>query len=132
MTSATGNKGFTFVEVMVAVSLLALGALVIHGGLLRAADLFGRYLNGLRLEQQMDEALWGARVATVYSDSPELGSQSGQWMIGGRSFDWTLSTQDSSGRSQLFEARLSVAWHESGRPLTRQRRVLWSKSHMVL
>lgn len=116
MTSRIGNKGFTFIEVMVTAAVLSLGTVMIQGGLLRAADILNRASNTLIARQWMDEKLWQAQEALLYSkeeDSPQ--ETSGNFSEYGRDFNWSLAA-DSLG-IDLYELRLSVSWSQGGRPV---------------
>ena len=78
-----GVKGFSMIEVMIATVVLLLGTVMIHESFLRTADLFGRYLHTLKVRSWMDEQMWSAREAIVYSKTPAVDSRNGAFDISG-------------------------------------------------
>ena len=114
MTSRTGNRGFTFIEVMVTVAVLSLGTVMIQGGLLRAADILNRTSNTLIARQWMDEKLWQAQETLFYSgEGGSLEATSGNFSEYGRDFNWSLGA--SSTGIDLYKLKLSVTWSQGGR-----------------
>lgn len=118
MTLITGtrNRGFTLIEVMVTVVILALGTLMIQEGLLRAADLFGRHSNTVKVQRWVDEKIWQVRESFVYSDEV-ISDDQGQFTQNGKLFTWALVVKSLAGED-LKSLALSVAWKEGNRYVT--------------
>lgn len=110
------SLGFTLVEIMLTAVVLALGTLLLHQSYLRLADLYGRYISGVRLEGWVAEQLWDAREAIAYSPSgAEPLASSGAVTLGHKTFRWTREARLLSGRG-LYSVRMRVNWEEGNRP----------------
>src|SRR3989338_2685449 len=93
MTSKTGNKGFSLIEVMVAAALLSLGTVMIREGFLRSAELEGRLSHTMAAERWMHEKAWQTREALLYLKTAVPGNESGQFRSANKTYDWQLETQ---------------------------------------
>ena len=125
----TGNKdcqrGFTLVEVMVAVSVLALGTVMISQSNLMSMDVYGRYASRLSLQGLADEKIWEAKESLLSSGSSEGDETSGQWQTNGKNYSWTLVGRGL--RKDLYEIELRVSGGE-GRAKTQ----LWRVTRVYL
>lgn len=124
MTSRTGNKGFSLIEVMIAVALLSLGTLMIRQGFLRSADVEGRLLRSMLADRWMDEKAWDVRESLLYRRTAEPGSDSGHFSSGNKSFDWQLET--ASQGKDFYSMRLAVRWLEGQGPVERVREEMFT------
>lgn len=119
MTSKTGNKGFSLIEVMVAAALLSLGTVMIREGFLRSAELEGRLSHTMAAERWMHEKAWQARESLLYLKTAAPGSESGQFRGANKTYDWQLETQASG--QEAYSLKLVVRWMEGQRPVERVR-----------
>jgi prepilin-type N-terminal cleavage/methylation domain-containing protein len=119
------REGFTLVEVMLAVAILALGTLVIQEGYLRSADLFGRYKNTLRAQIWAGEKMWEALDGAVHADPPVTGTSEGEFVSGGKRFRWRLEVEPLG--TLLYALRLRTEWQEGGRTVALLRETYASK-----
>ncbi len=108
-----GRRGFSLMEVMVAVVVLALGTLFIQQGLLRSAHLYGLYVNSFKAKIWLDEKLWEAKEAALYSETPG-GGDSGAYTDQGKDFSWSTEVQEIG--KNLYSIKSAIEWAESGRP----------------
>lgn len=86
-----GQRGFTLVEVMVALMVLALGMVAVYNALGQAA----RNANGAR-EQIFADWIAMDRIAElrIAQDWPALGSSNGEIDYGGQVWQWEIDVQE--------------------------------------
>ena len=113
MTSKTGNKGFTLIEVMLAAAVLAISIVTIQQGFLRSATLLARVTRTLEAQQFASEKLWEAQEGLFYSEDPSPGEGSGSFDVSGRRYDWTVEASPLS-QADLYAVRVQVSWPEGG------------------
>jgi prepilin-type N-terminal cleavage/methylation domain-containing protein len=122
MTSRTGPEaGFTLVEVLAATVILAIGTMLLQGGLLRSAHLYGRYSASLKASLWADDKLWDVREAIVFTDPPNPESASGRFNVDGREFGWDLDVR--SLGENIYKAGLAVRWNEGNAPAELNREI---------
>ena len=118
MISRTGrkillnSKGFTLIEVMAAAVILALGTVLLQGGLLRTAHLYGRYSNSLKAGIWAEDKLWDARRDILYQTPPIINSDSGNFNLDNKQFNWDLAVRPLPGKD-IYAINLDIRWRES-------------------
>ena len=117
MTSRTGSKGFTLIELLVAASVLTVGTLFVHQGLLRAASLLNHTANLLAVDRFASEAFWQAREGLFYAEPDNAPPASGSFTENGREFRWGIKTEAAPAAKDCFELKLNVEWNEGNRPV---------------
>ena len=103
------------IEVMIATAVLLLGTVMIHESYLQAANLYGRYCDTLKVRLWMNDQIWTAKEALVYSPTPSTDAQSGIFTTSGKPFNWSQQVNIISG-PQLYSIRMSVDWYEGNQP----------------
>ena len=111
----TGKSGFSMIEVMIATAVLLLGTVMIHESYLRAADLFGRYSDTLKVRLWMNGHLWDIKENLIYSPSPSEESSTGSFTDGGKNYNWSQDIRALSN-PKFYDIRLSVNWNEGNQP----------------
>ena len=124
MMSKIGNKGFTLIEVMATTVILCLGTVFVQEGLLRSANLLGRYAHTLKAQRWMDEKILEAKESVFYSDNPLTGNQGGSFTDEGKEFSWNLNVGSQQGGKDLYLIELAVQWEEGHRPVHLMRSLL--------
>ena len=120
MTSPIGNKaGFTFIEVMVAVSILALGTVVICQANLTALNAYSRYTHRLGIRDWAETKLWEAKEKIMDSDFPEGGKSSGEFKEKTKSVLWVLDVEpyQTPEVKDFYSVDLKLTWEENNSPL---------------
>ena len=106
------ERGFTFVELLLTVVVLGIGSLMVQESFLRSAGLVSRSANQLRAQVGTGERLWEGREKLVYSDFPSANNDSGEWNLGGRTFEWSLDMSSTPIGAQLYAMRVTMRWPE--------------------
>ncbi len=113
------EAGFSLIELMLTMIFVMLGAQMIQGTMLRAADVYGRYTDTLKVILWSQEQVEMAREALL---SDELESKSGVLEAPNKEFEWRQDVVPMEGPN-LYKVDLSLSWTESGKPLTFQKSV---------
>lgn len=124
-------SGFSLVEVMIAVSVLALGTMLIQESYLRTAHLYGLYRHSFAARSWMDEKTWELREGAVYAQSPATGPGGGGFDEAGKMFQWSSDVSSAAGKD-LFKVRLDVNWQEGPNPQALTKEVYVSKAESPL
>jgi len=116
MILPTGNKrGFTLVEVMVAVSVLALAVVMLHESYFISLDAYAYYARYLNTAYWMDEKLWEVKDEIRRLGEAAQLSGSGVFSREGRDFNWELSLIPRDSVSGLYQINLQLLWEEGKR-----------------
>ena len=128
MMSATGNepgqRGFTLIEIMITVSILALGTVMITQSNMMSLDVYGRYDNRLKIQNFAGEKIWEAKEKILESEFPEAEETAGDVSIRHRDYQWRLAVTAAEIKN-LYQIRLDISWPEGRREghLTRLTRI---------
>lgn len=108
--SRTGNKGFTFVEAMVASAVLALGVIFVFEGITLALNSFEYYAVYSRIAPWLDEQVWLAQDAVSRTGGLDTLQKQGEVELGGRRVTWLLSQQAIDTEQGLYQVDVEVFW----------------------
>ncbi|KPK96490.1 MAG: hypothetical protein AMJ95_13995 [Omnitrophica WOR_2 bacterium SM23_72] len=111
------KKGFTLIEVMIAASVLALGAVLIYEAFFIALDTFSYSEHYLDVAPLANERLWQAQEnLTRLGHLGDLPTH-GELTHGGKRYHWELSSliQDEADSDKLFQVDLTFFWQEGRR-----------------
>ena len=89
--SRTGNRGFTLVEVMITVAVLALGAVLIYEAFFILLDAFNYYSDYLDVVSWADEKVWEAQNGLACYGSAAMIETDGTYATKGGKFKWRVS-----------------------------------------
>jgi type II secretion system protein I len=126
--SRTGNKGFTLIEVMISVAILAFGVILVYEALFKSLDAFGYYSNYFAVACWMDEKIWQAQDALKNTGAFSEESQ-GVYTSNGREFPWNLSVLSLDSSAGLYRIDLRVGGQPGSRrpAFTRSAYALFAK-----
>ena len=121
MTSRTGNRGFTLIEVMVATVILSLGAVMVYQAFFIAADSYNYCLDYLGIAAWMDDKIF--EVQEALSRFGALGgiTTSGVLTSRNREFSWDILQELIGQPPDLYRLRLTVTWQEGRRKVNLSR-----------
>jgi prepilin-type N-terminal cleavage/methylation domain-containing protein len=127
--SRTGNKGFTLIEVMVSVAVLAFGVILVYDALLKSLSAFGYYSDYFMVSSWMDEKIWQVQDALA-NNGTFLDSVEGTYLRNNREFPWSVAFISLDGNSGLYRIDLrigSAKLSERGVVFTRSAYALFAK-----
>jgi prepilin-type N-terminal cleavage/methylation domain-containing protein len=111
-------KGFTFVEIMMASSVLALGAVFLYQAFFVSVDAFQQCDNYLYALTFADDKIWESQ--DTLRRNAALGNMNSQDFFPGsnRYFNWQVSSsviKEVKDRYKLFRIELAVDWQQGRR-----------------
>ena len=106
------KKGFTLIEIMVAVAILSCGLVPIFQALFVSVNAFGTSVNSSNLQPWIDEKIWETKDKLLHGSS---GADSGRVTLARKEFTWTVSVDLIDAEEKLYQLRLAVSWQEGGR-----------------
>lgn len=118
--SSTGNKGFTFVEVMVTLVVLSAGIVFIYRTFFLCVDYLSRLSSRIHANELVDEKMSEISLLFREQGSPafDRGPSSVSRSIEGRdvAFNYTIAMDPLEGQEGLYRLQVDVAWVDAGRP----------------
>ncbi len=118
------KKGFTLVEVMVAVSILALGTALIYEAFFTSLDLFNYYEDYLNIAPWANEKIWQVQNSLGRFVSPGPIETGGSLFRRNRKFSWDLSyalLDELNEECKLYRIDLAVNWRVGKRSFSLSR-----------
>lgn len=117
MIPRTGNRkkrSFTLVEVLVATSVLALGATLLYGAFFISLDSFRYYSDYLTVSSWLDEQIWQAQDSLRRNGTAQLLPVDEKIVKTIPQLNQHLSDRliEESTAEKLYEAELTVSWQE--------------------
>jgi len=110
-----GSRGFTLIEVLITVSLLALATVFITQANLLSGAVYGRYANRLEVQEWAAKKIWEIKESIITTDFPDAGSTQGTLEGKTRSYQWKATIEEQKEKiSELYTIALSVLWREGG------------------
>lgn len=128
MMLKTGNKGFTLIEIMISVAILAFGVILVYEALLKSLNAFGYYSDYFAVSSWMDEKIWQVQDALKNNGAFSEEAQ-GVYASNKREFYWNLSFLTLDTSAGLYRIDLRVGGQPgSRRPVfTRSAYALFAK-----
>jgi prepilin-type N-terminal cleavage/methylation domain-containing protein len=112
------QAGFTLIEVMVAASILALGAVLIHEAFFLLLDSYNYCMNRLNLISWVNQKLWQAQSDLSAFGMIQQTPSQGSFISRSKTFNWNISYQlidQALDLSDLYKIDLIVSWQEGKR-----------------
>lgn len=113
-----GSKGFTLIEVMLAASVLALGALIVYQAFFIALDSFNYYSHYLDVVSFANGKIWLAQQKLEESADLSAIETSGEFSSDGRTYTWGLTNsllEDEKNKAKLFKLFFELRWREGNK-----------------
>lgn len=114
-------KGFTLVELMVTVAILAFGIITIYEALFVSVDTFGFYVNYLDTQDWIDEKIYETQAKLTKSKVLDDGKTSGQFVRDRKTFDWTMMVIPIGEQTGLYKIDLMLAWKQGRKKVSSSR-----------
>jgi prepilin-type N-terminal cleavage/methylation domain-containing protein len=122
MMLKTGNKkrkaasrGFTLIEVMVAVAVLSFGLVMVYQAFFVVLNSFNYSADYLAIVSWMDEKIWQAQDSIMRTGALETDSTQGEFVARNKKFEWSISSSVLGGSGDLSVVNLQVNWKEAKR-----------------
>ena len=119
--SSKRSKGFTLVEVIVTVAILAFGIVTIYEAFFISMDTFGFYTNYLDTQDWINEKISQAQVQLTKAQILEPGETSGRIVRDHKTFDWSMVISPVNESQGLYEIDVTLSWKQGSKRVTTSR-----------
>jgi prepilin-type N-terminal cleavage/methylation domain-containing protein len=109
------NKGFTLIEIMVSVAILAFGIVVVYEALLISLDVFGSYSNHVNTQGWINEKVWEIQDRVNHSKILIAGDDHGEIRPQNKRFAWVSTITPIDANEGLYAVDVRLIWKEGGR-----------------
>ncbi len=109
------KNGFTLIEVMVAVAVLAFGLVLVYQAFFVSLDAFNYGADYLAVSPWINEKIWLARDSIRRKNLLESDSTEGEFILRNKKFNWRIQASVIDGSSNLTAVDLEVSWKEGKR-----------------
>lgn len=116
-----GSAGFTFLELMVSVAILAFGIVAIYEALLTSLNVFASYSYYLDTRLWLNEEAWNVQDRVNHSDIVVTGENHGQVYRHDKKFDWMMTLEPLDVEEGLYALEARLSWAEGPRTITLSR-----------
>ena len=113
--NAEKKNGFTLIEVMVTVSILAFGIVAIYEALFICLDTFSYYSNSLQAQTWLEEKIWEVQDEFIRTEFINTGQTNGTVKIRNKMFYWRTGLNRIGGDQSLYRLDLSLGWTQGNR-----------------
>lgn len=107
--AAVRQRGFTLIEIMVAVAILSLGIVVIYETFFMFLAVYGHYASFFDTHEWINGRIWDAEEGLVRSHKIRLGEDSGTFEKNARRYTWNASIDPLDFERGLFAVTVDVS-----------------------
>ncbi len=111
------KRGFTLIEVMVAVAVLSFGLVMIYQAFFMVFNSFNYSVDYLEAVFWMDEKIWESQDRIRRVGALENNQEQGEFTARSKNFYWSLSSQVLDPVANLSAVNLEVTWKEGGKDI---------------
>ncbi len=109
------NKGFTLIEVMVALTIVSVGLVSIYSSFINISDTLARMDNYNRSVLIALEKMWEVEEALMQSDEFKIDTFSGELKDNNRYFKWEFTENAVENYKNLREITINLDWKQGKR-----------------
>ena len=111
------KRGFTLIEVMVAVAVLSFGLVMVYQAFFMVFNSFNYSVNYLEVLPWMDEKIWEAQDSNRRVGALENNPGQGEFTARNKNFYWSLSSKVLEPAANLSAVNLEVTWKNGGKDI---------------
>jgi len=112
LTETFSKRGFTLIEVMVTVAILAFGIVSIYQALFVSVDAYGYYTHYFSTQDWISEKIWEVQEELTDSNMLEVTRTSGQFVRTHKTFDWIMVVSLLDADEGLYKVNVTLTWRE--------------------
>ncbi|HAJ57359.1 MAG TPA: hypothetical protein DCL35_06280 [Candidatus Omnitrophica bacterium] len=113
MSVARSDRGFTLVEVMMAVAILSFGVVMLYSAFFVCIDAVTYASNRLNAQMWAQNKFWEERESLLRNSAVSRDGLYGSVSFNGRDFEWQESAQ--SVDDGLMQLGLALSWKEAAK-----------------
>ena len=106
------NRGFTLIEVMMSVAILAFGIVSIYEALFVSVDTYSYYTHYLSTQDWISEKIWKVQEELMITQELKSEQTSGQIVRNHKTFDWVMAVSQLDEAQGLYKVNVTLFWNE--------------------
>jgi len=115
------KKGFTLVEVMMTVAILAFGIVAVYEALFVSMDTYGYYTHYLGTQDWIGEKIWEVQSDLINAGVLTEEQTSGQIVRDHKTYDWIMAITTINERQGLYKVKVTLSWFEGNKKVNTTR-----------
>jgi prepilin-type N-terminal cleavage/methylation domain-containing protein len=125
------KEGFTLIEIMVAVAILAFGIVAIYEAFFISLDSYGFYANYLNSREWMNERIWEISDDLIRAEMLIPGQTAGRIASNNKDINWTVSIKPMDAQENLYSLDINLNWQQGNRKI-KFSRVAYALPHYII
>ncbi len=110
-------KGFTLIEIMVAVAILAFGITAVYRSFFVSLDVLDYYSNYLFAQGWLNDKVWDLQDRLMRSEAVTTGDKVGAFMNENKDFIWRTSVNPVDENYGAYRLDLTLSWMQGNREI---------------
>jgi len=119
--TSTSNRGFTLIEVMMSVAILAFGIVSIYEALFVSVDTYSYYTHYLSTQDWISEKIWKVQEELIITHELISEQTSGQIVRNHKTFDWVMAVSQMDEDQGLYKVNVTLFWNEGEKKVSTSR-----------
>jgi len=115
------KKGFTLVEVMMTVAILAFGIVAVYEALFVSMDTYGYYTHYLGTQDWIGEKIWEVQSDLINAGVLTEEQTSGQIVRDHKTYEWIMAITTINERQGLYKVKVTLSWFEGNKKVNTTR-----------
>mgnify|MGYP000339024899 CR=1 FL=1 len=115
------GKGFTLIEVVMTVAILAFGIVSIYETFFVSIDVYGYYTHYLSTQNWMSEKIWTLQEELTRSRVLDEDETFGEMTRDHKIFHWVMRVSKINQQQALYQVSIKLSWKEGGKEVSTSR-----------